>query len=213
MNREPVIFKGTKRGVCIHVDEGAPFSEILAQLRAKLTLAREFFSGAVVRVSSGQRKLGPAEKAALEDMMEEFGLGLDEEDPIEPQEEVPSPEKRERREMPAPPSERTLLVRRTLRSGQKLDYDGNVVIMGDVNPGAEVVCTGDIIVLGVLRGLAHAGIGGNTLALVLAFRLEPTQLRIAHYISRAPDEKLPRPGGPEVAVVKDDLIQIASYVP
>src|SRR5690606_16549171 len=73
--------------------------------------------------------------------------------------------------------EQTLLVRRTIRSGQRIDYHGNVVVMGDVNAGAVVTCTGDIVVLGSLRGLAHAGAEGNDEAVVVAFRLEPTQLR------------------------------------
>ena len=60
-----------------------------------------------------------------------------------------------------PAEEPTLYLRRTLRSGQRVDYQGNVVIMGDVNAGAMVTCTGDIIVLGALRGLAHAGAEGN----------------------------------------------------
>jgi septum site-determining protein MinC len=83
--------------------------------------------------------------------------------------------------------------------------------MGDVNPGAEIVCSGDILVLGALRGVAHAGAEGKTDAIVFAFRLEPTQLRIAHLISRAPDEKLPQPQGPEVARVVGDRIQLSVY--
>ena len=76
-----------------------------------------------------------------------------------------------------------------------------------------VTCTGDIIVLGALRGLAHAGAEGDEKAIVMAFRLEPTQLRIAHHISRAPDEAGPRPEGPEIARVKNDMILIEAYVP
>ena len=108
-------------------------------------------------------------------------------------------------------AEDTLLIRRTIRFGQISKYDGNVVILGDVNPGAEVICSGDILVLGSLRGVAHAGCNGNVLASVFAFRLEPTQLRIANYISRSPDEKLPEPLGPELARVKENTIQISAY--
>ncbi|NLJ80156.1 MAG: septum site-determining protein MinC, partial [Firmicutes bacterium] len=107
--------------------------------------------------------------------------------------------------------ENTLLIRRTIRSGQSVHYQGNVVIMGDVNPGAEVLCSGDILVLGSLRGVAHAGAEGKTDATVFAFRLEPTQLRIAHYISRAPDEKTLQPSGPEIARVVEDWIQVTNY--
>lgn len=105
----------------------------------------------------------------------------------------------------------TLLHKRTLRSGQRIDYDGNVVVLGDVNPGAVINCTGDILVFGTLRGVAHAGAQGNAKAVVVAFRLEPTQLRIAQYISRAPDGETAAPTGPEMALVKDDQIQIEVY--
>ena len=84
------------------------------------------------------------------------------------------------------------MVRRTLRSGQKIHYDGNIVVMGDVNPGAEVACTG-ILLYSVPCGVAHAGIADRVDAMVFAFRLEPTQLRIAHYIPGSPDEKQPSP--------------------
>ena len=114
-------------------------------------------------------------------------------------------------ETPEVVEDTTLLVRRTIRSGQRLHYDGNVVIMGDVNPGAEVVCTGDILVLGALRGVAHAGAEGKVDATVFAFRLEPTQLRIAHVISRAPDEKSPLPSGPEIARVVANSVQLSMY--
>lgn len=112
-----------------------------------------------------------------------------------------------------PADDQTLLVRRTLRSGQRIHYDGNVVIMGDVNPGAVVICTGDIVVFGRLRGVAHAGAQGNVQARVVAFRLEPTQLRIAHFISRAPDEGPGGPDLPEVALVNDGVIEIQAFLP
>lgn len=103
----------------------------------------------------------------------------------------------------------TLLVRRTLRSGQRVRYFGNVVVLGDVNPGAEITAGGDIIVMGWLRGLAHAGAGGNDRAMVSAFRLNPTQLRIGQYIGRAPDQgDAALPDIPEFAEVRDGHLVI-----
>ncbi|MHB1610790.1 MAG: septum site-determining protein MinC [Sulfobacillus sp.] len=103
----------------------------------------------------------------------------------------------------------TLLIRRTLRSGQNVRFYGNVVVLGDVNPGAEITAGGDIIVMGWLRGMAHAGAEGNEKAMVSAFRLNPTQLRIAQYIARGPDagEAL-LPEVPEFAEVKDGQLVI-----
>ena len=108
----------------------------------------------------------------------------------------------------------TIMVQRTLRSGQNLHYDGNVVIMGDVNPGAEVVASGHVLVMGTLRGLVHAGATGEEEATVTALVLSPTQLRIAAHITRPPD------GGdtdavkqPEVARIKNDVVIIEEYLP
>nr|WP_290667010.1 septum site-determining protein MinC [Ardenticatena sp.] len=85
-----------------------------------------------------------------------------------------------------------LLIRRTLRSGQRVAYEGSVVVWGDVNAGAEIVAGGDVFVWGTLRGLVHAGAFGDETAVVVALRLEPTQLRIGGLIGRAPDDQ-PRP--------------------
>lgn len=107
--------------------------------------------------------------------------------------------------------ENTILLQRTLRSGQSIRYPGHIVIMGDVNPGAEVVAGGNIIVMGNLRGVAHAGAGGYEGALVAAFRLNPSQLRIANHFTRAPDGNYPEPQQPEIARVSGGTLIIENY--
>jgi len=108
----------------------------------------------------------------------------------------------------------TIMVQRTLRSGQNLHYDGNVVIMGDVNPGAEIVASGHVLVMGSLRGLVHAGATGEEEATVTALCLVPTQLRIAAHITRPPDgddtDFVKLPG---VARIKNDAVIIEEYQP
>ncbi|MHB8758049.1 MAG: septum site-determining protein MinC, partial [Bacillota bacterium] len=110
-----------------------------------------------------------------------------------------------------PPDDEALILRRTLRSGQVVHYPGHVSILGDVNPGGEVIAGGDIIVLGILRGVAHAGAGGNDQAVVAAFRLRPTQLRIGNHIARAPDEETGGPEAPEIAKVRNGVVVIEPY--
>ncbi len=106
----------------------------------------------------------------------------------------------------------TLLIRKTLRSGQHVRFYGNVVVLGDVNPGAEIKAGGDIVVMGWLRGLAHAGAEGNQEAVVAAFRLSPTQIRIAHFIGRAPDKESDvLPQVPEIAEVRDGQLIIDQW--
>lgn len=81
----------------------------------------------------------------------------------------------------------TTYINQTLRSGQVLEADGNVVIIGDCHPGSEVRALGDITVWGVLSGIAHAGYRGNTNARVRALKMNAVQLRIANCYSRRPD--------------------------
>lgn len=84
-------------------------------------------------------------------------------------------------------SKKTIYVNQTLRNGQVLEYDGNVVIIGDCHPGSEIKATGDITVWGVLGSIAHAGIKGNAEARIRALKMNAVQLRIANCYSRRPD--------------------------
>ena len=82
----------------------------------------------------------------------------------------------------------TLYIKQTLRSGQKIEHDGNIIIIGDCNAGSEIIATGDIIVWGVLCGVAHAGSKGDDKACIRAFKINAIQLRIADYLARKPDQ-------------------------
>ena len=81
----------------------------------------------------------------------------------------------------------TLYIQRTLRSGQSITSDGNIVIIGDVNPGSEIIAKGDITVWGILGGIAHAGSEGNQYARIRALKMNAIQLRIADIFARRPD--------------------------
>ena len=105
----------------------------------------------------------------------------------------------------------TLLVQRSLRSGQSIQHTGSVVIMGDVNPGAEVTAGGNIVVMGSFRGVAHAGARGDESATITAFRLRPTQLRIAGHITRPPDDEQAAPEVTEIARVREGIVVIERY--
>ncbi len=107
--------------------------------------------------------------------------------------------------------ETAFYFRGTIRSGQSLEFPGNVVILGDVNPGAYVIARGDIIVMGRLSGVVHAGAEGEERAVVIGTSFNPPQLRIAQYIGRPPDER-PRSRNKrsqtEKAYIKDGTIVI-----
>ena len=90
---------------------------------------------------------------------------------------------------PGQDGEEAMLVHRTLRSGSSLQYAGHVVVIGDVNPGAEIIATGDVVIWGRLRGMVHAGAEGDEQAVVCALDLSPTQLRIGGQIAVTPKRR------------------------
>lgn len=109
---------------------------------------------------------------------------------------------------------KVVVVDRTLRSGASIKSPGDIVVYGDVNAGAELTAEGHIVVLGRLRGLAHAGSGGNEAAQVIAFDLQPPQLRIAHRIAYAPAPGKARRAAtwtPEVARIDGDRIVFENF--
>ena len=95
----------------------------------------------------------------------------------------------------------------TLRSGDYLQSDRSILIYGDVNPGATVSSSGDILIWGRLRGVAHAGADGSTQARIIALQLRPLQLRIADAVARGPAD-LPQPGLAEQASLREGVIRI-----
>jgi septum site-determining protein MinC len=104
-----------------------------------------------------------------------------------------------------------LYLQMTVRSGMEIRHPGTVVIIGDVNPGGEIIAAGDIIVWGNLKGIAHAGSRGNEQCLVMALQMFPTQIRIASYIARSPEQQ-PVNLEPEVAHVVDGAIRITPSI-
>lgn len=109
--------------------------------------------------------------------------------------------------------ENAQIVRQTIRSGQTTScLAGSVILYGDVNPGGEVVASGDIVVLGALRGSAHAGANGRLSSVIIAMDLVPLQLQIGNYVNRPPIGEKPR-GYPEIARVgAEDIIIVEEFV-
>ncbi len=109
-----------------------------------------------------------------------------------------------------PPPPGTLYHVGTLRGGQALHHVGNIVVVGDVNPGTELVATGDIVVFGRLLGVAHAGAQGDDAARVYALALHATQLRIATCIA-VDEETRSASTEPEVASIREGRIVIVPF--
>ena len=100
----------------------------------------------------------------------------------------------------------TKFHRGSLRSGQRLEDEGSIVILGDVNSGAEVIAADNIVVLGALRGLAHAGAKGNTKAIIAAGKLDTVQIRIANIVKEIDRDEEPLRKGAYVYIDGQDII-------
>ncbi len=105
-----------------------------------------------------------------------------------------------------------VIVRNTCRSGVRIVSPSDCVVLGDVNPGAEIIAEGDVVVFGALRGLAHAGAGGERTARIWALSIEPNQIRIADLVAVPPRGAKPAPNRFEVAEIQNDVIQVISSV-
>jgi septum site-determining protein MinC len=107
--------------------------------------------------------------------------------------------------------EQAILLHRTLRSGFSIHFPGHVVVIGDVNPGAEIIAGGNVVIWGRLRGMVHAGAQGNSEAIVCALDLMPTQLRIADQISITPQQR--KKVKPEIVRLKDGEVVAEPWNP
>lgn len=206
MQKDGVIFRGTKRGFTIVLSESMSFADLVEELECKLAECQEFVSGAHCSVDSGERRFSKDEEFKLRQILEgkydmkwrSYPDNSSDDTTCGSVESQMSPQG-------------AVIVKRTLRSGQRIDYEGSVVVLGDVNSGAEIFADGDIIVFGTLRGLAHAGKNGDERAIILASRMRATQLRIAGVIGRAPDSQISLPNMPEVARIRSGVIVVEDY--
>lgn len=103
-----------------------------------------------------------------------------------------------------------IFIYRNIRSGQKIRSEGSIVVWGDVHESAEIAAAHDIIVLGKLEGVVHAGCYGNRDSIIFALTLAPGQIRIADCFSRAPSD-YQKPSIPEIAYLEDDNVCITEY--
>lgn len=209
MKEELVLFKGTKNGVYLYIREGN-FKHVKKELETKLKNSLSFFESGEIMDIKG-KKLSNSQKKELRDIIEnKYNLEVIEKKQGE--------NKKIKKENYAPKfftgikEGMTKFVHTTLRSGQTLNYKGNIVIIGDVNPGAYVIAMGNIVILGTLRGIAHAGCNGNRKAVVAAYNLQPTQLRIADIIARRPDYQVKTSKEPEVARIHKGEVLIEPYL-
>jgi septum site-determining protein MinC len=215
------LLRGSRSGLLLTLEPGYVWAQVLEVLAASLADSPTFFQGSLLSVDTRRRPLEPAEIEELQALLAPYEMTF---------KEVGSDELHDSRTLPSgatrpPPAgdttptlairasdvTDTLFTRRTIRSGQRLRYESSVVILGDVNAGAEVIAGGDVVVWGTLRGTVHAGYPGNEEAIVCALALAPVQLRIGALASRPPEDGGTPPQMPEVASVKNGQIVVESW--
>lgn len=230
-----IAIKGTRNGLLLTLEPETPFSELLNALSHRLSEAPGFFRGASLALDTRRRDLRTNERTQLEELLANYQMSV-----TSLEQALKAKEEEEQRiaqatilevtPMPAiaiefqseqPPtqierldprdSDDTLFLRRTIRSGQAVQHASNIVIVGDVNPGAEIIAGGDIIVWGALRGMVHAGYPNNESAMVCSLALAPVQLRIAHLLSRPPDGYQVQ-ARPEFATIKSGQIVVEAWL-
>jgi septum site-determining protein MinC len=194
--------KGIKDGLMVTLGEGE-WAELEAALMAHVADKEAFFKGARMALDVGNHILRAAELGALRDRLSGRGINLwavISNSPLTEQNaqvlglatriSTPRPERTIRSMDTNLEGENAAFVQRTLRSGFKVSHRGHVIVLGDVNPGAEVIAGGSIIVWGRLRGAVHAGVDGDENAVVCALEMIPTQLRIAGQVGAQPKRQL-----------------------
>lgn len=199
-----VTIKGSKDGLTAYVNYGN-YEEIKEELLKKIEHSKSFFTGCNMLIVD-HSKLSSNCCADLEKILNDsYGINtsFQNKDFSEKNEKIFS----------GIYEGKTKFIKNSIRSGQRVIFNGNVVVIGDVNSGGEIIAAGNIVIMGVLRGIAHAGYTGNTRAFVSAYILQPAILRIADIIVRAPDGIYEKPKTPEIAFIKNNTIIVEPYLP
>jgi len=221
-----VAIKGIRQGLLITLGEGL-WDTLVEALERRLEKGAAFFRGGRAALDVGSRSLDEAQIRRVRDLLARYGVdlwavrgtaeativatvrsGLS---PLLDPEGMTSRTEPagEREGTPAPPAG-GLVVERTVRSGQRIEHPGDVIVIGDVHAGAEIIAGRHVIVWGKLHGVVHAGALGDESAVVCALDLAPTQLRIADHIARSPEERRRRPV-PEMARVHRGRIEAVPW--
>lgn len=183
-----VIIKGNKYGIIVVLDADMEYEELKEKIAEKFRDSAKFFDKAQMAISFEGRKLTNEEQRDILNIIaEETELHVV--CVIDNDTEKEEVFKKALDEKLLELSNTTgQFYKGNLRSGQVLESETSIIVMGDVNPGARIVSKGNIIVLGSLKGTVFAGATGNTNSFVLALDMNPVQIRIADTIARSPDK-------------------------
>ena len=217
MPKSRIRFTGVDYGLLVRMDWEVPLSQLLVEVEEHIQKSPAFFADAKVFLEVDTRPILQHEMEQLGVVLSRRGLTLQGvvsaasrvEGISRPQPSVPEPPKVVTPVMNG--KEALVVEHRTVRSGEKVASEGHLIIMGDVNPGAEVIAENNIIVWGSLKGTAYAGVPNHEDAVIAALHLSPIQLRIAGYIARSPDVRPVTTAVPELARIDQNEIVVETW--
>ena len=213
MYNDGIVIKGNKEGINTQIDisKFADFEDMLMNLIKKLSKGKHFYNGTTlilkIDLKAITQKNVQTLKEVLLNQIELKDIVLED---IE--KNIEKDEEKDKKVFSGVYEGKTRFIRKAVRGGQCINYPGNIVIIGDVNSGAEVSAAGNVIVLGTLKGKVSAGTNGNTKAFIAAFSLQPELLKIAKCMAMSPDDT-GKPKYPELAKIKDGVIIVEPYLP
>ena len=212
-NNDGILIKGNKEGIntTIQMNKFACFEDMLQMLIKKLSKGKHFYKGTTLILKIDLKLIN---KKELEILKEALLTEIEIKDIVleDIEKEIEQVNEKETRIFSGVYEGKTKFIRKTIRGGQSISYQGNIVIIGDINSGAEIYAAGNVIVLGVIKGKVSAGTNGNTKAVIAAFLLQPEILKIANVIAMSPDD-VEKPSYPELARIKDGSIIVEPYLP
>ncbi|WP_250277685.1 septum site-determining protein MinC [[Clostridium] colinum] len=222
MNKNIVIFKGIQNGILIMLDNQVSFNDIEKSLLEKMKNAKSFFKDANISITFKGRDLSEDEEAILLNIIsKESGLDISfvnnientsrEDTQVSSLEENISNNTIIQNYISNNQNSLTHFHNGSLRNGQKIDFAGSVVVIGDVNPGGQVVAEGNVIILGKLKGIVHAGCKGDKNCFISALHMMPNQLIIGDCLAYFPND-IKRDIVPEYAYVEDNQIFVKQLI-
>ena len=213
----PIKIKSDRNRIMLIPDPSLPFQDITDYLKGKLGESKHFFHGSRIVLDLQKRPFRAEEIRKLKEILHEIvGADLEEVRLGDGFQGLLNWASRtmgvtvHTEMVPETSSPQAMVISQTCRSGMRIESEAECVILGDVNPGAEVVAEKDIIIMGKLRGTAHAGCRGDRNARIWALGIEPNQLRIADLIAIPPSETHSKEVRMEVAEVRDDRIYVTT---
>lgn len=218
MANQPVIIKSNKYGLIVILDQKLPFEDLKQEVANKFRSSAKFFGEALMAVCFQGRKLTLEEEMLLADAISQNCqiqiVSIIDENPDLEEKMQKAVEQKEAEPEDLMNLQDGRFYKGTLRSGQVLESETSVIILGDVNPGARVISKGNVIVLGSLKGNVFVGAAGNETAFVAALSMDPMQIRIGDVIARCSDDapvkkkKKKVSDTPKIAFVEDGNIYI-----